>query len=109
MNTVGPKSSVRRAVLQRDSAYPVYNAHYPTYGHAAALQPQDWNLRTWPVAYGPYGAVGAAQTYNPRTRAFRQTSAGSRDRSTNVRTLFARNNRARCDFVGEQHEEVSCP
>jgi len=61
------------------------------------------------VAYGPYGAVGAAQTYNPRTRAFRQTSAGSRDRSTNVRTLFARNNRARCDFVGEQHEEVSCP
>src|SRR5580765_4057875 len=35
--------------------------------------------------------------------------ASTRDCSTNVRTLFALNDRARCDFVGEQHEEGVMP
>ena len=82
--------------------YPIYYPYFPTYGYSAwynpwtgtygrgavrmavrrhgrdgTLQPAHRHYARGAVAWGPYGAAGAAQAWNPRTGTYAQTRQGS--------------------------------
>ena len=82
--------------------YPVYYPHYPTYGYGARITrgpaptraarsrmvpmaarasaratTRDRHLLAGAAAYGPYGARGAAQAYNPRTGTYAADAQGA--------------------------------
>ena len=55
--------------------YPVYYAHYPSYGYGASYNPWTGAYTRGGGVYGPYGGAGMAARYNPRTGTYSRGAA----------------------------------